>query len=270
MQFCTITHSGIFFTDIGFPNKSETEGRILNQVELEYYISASPNSQIIVDGHAYTPFPGTVLCTTPGQRRSSRFPFRCYYLKLEFPPDSPYLAQLRTAPDFYTLIDSAHYAVLFESLIHHLADGKVDAADLINARLLELFYCLQQDAPHNCTAVLQTDPQRRQVILAATAYIREHYAQHITLADLAAAAGYSPNYFHHIFTLVMGITPAHYLLEERIRQAKLLLLQPDLPLSNVAYDCGFSSQSHFTHQFRKMTGITPAQYRRQYMGAYEG
>lgn len=213
--------------------------------------------------------PGTLLCTKPGQHRSSRFPFRCYYLKLDFANDSPYLKQLMETPDFYSLIDSAKYAHLFESLIHHLADGMPYTSDLIHARLLELFYRLQQDAPHNRTAIIESGHQHKQLILAATNYIRENFARHITLADLAKAVGYSPNYFHHVFTTVMGITPAQYLLEERIRHAKQKLLLPNLSISTIAYTCGFSSQSHFTQQFRETVGLTPAKYRRQNFGDYE-
>lgn len=269
MDICTIKAFGVFYTDVEFPDGGQTGGRRVERVELEYYISSAPDSLVTVDHQSYMPSPGTLLCTKPGQHRSSRFPFRCYYLKLDFAPDSPYLKQLREAPDFYSLIDSAKYARLFESLIHHLADGMPPSSDLVHARLLELFYCLQQDAPHNRTSVIEIGHQRKQLILAATTYIREHYAHRVTLADLAAAAGYSPNYFHHVFTAAMGVTPTQYLLDERIRQAKRLLLHPDLPLSTVAYTCGFSSQSHFTQQFRQAVGLTPAKYRRQGFGDYE-
>ena len=67
----------------------------------------------------------------------------------------------------------------------------------------------------------------------------------------------------------MGITPAQYLLEERIRHAKQKLLLPNLSISTIAYTCGFSSQSHFTQQFRETVGLTPAKYRRQNFGDYE-
>ncbi|MBQ8310101.1 MAG: helix-turn-helix transcriptional regulator, partial [Clostridia bacterium] len=59
-----------------------------------------------------------------------------------------------------------------------------------------------------------------------------------------------------------------YLLDVRIRQAKYLLAQSGKSLSEIAYECGFSSQAYFTEQFKRETYTTPGQYRKRCMERY--
>lgn len=267
MQICKITGYGLWDSAVKRPDLSVTKPRILKRYELEYYLSASDDAKITIDGREYVPMPGTLFFGKPGQCRSSVLGFRCLCLHVLFPEDSPYPAALADAPDFYQIIDSDRYASIFESLILHLnGDRSAPFSDLINARLLEIVYLLQRDAQTNRNCPAFFDRSRSRFIPQTVEFIRENYASRLTLADLAAVAGYSPNYFHHVFTTVMGRTPQQYLLEERIRAAKRLLVQGELPLSEIAYACGFSSQSHFCQQFKQITHTTPMQYRKLNMG----
>lgn len=87
------------------------------------------------------------------------------------------------------------------------------------------------------------------------------YMQDLTLDQLAGAAGLSRFYFLRAFRREVGVTPHAYLTGRRIAAAKLLL-DGELPLSEVALACGFYDQSHFTRSFKGCTGVTPGQYRR--------
>jgi AraC family transcriptional regulator len=92
-------------------------------------------------------------------------------------------------------------------------------------------------------------------------YINAHFEQDITLADLAEIAGMSQCYFASLFKQSMGITPWQYVMQQRVERAKILLRQQDYSIAQIALQCGFNSQSHFTQQFRKLAGVTPKQYR---------
>ena len=59
----------------------------------------------------------------------------------------------------------------------------------------------------------------------------------------------------------MGVAPHYFMTRRRIERAKELLLHSDQPLAEIALAVGFSSQAHFTDQFRKMTGSTPLRFR---------
>ena len=267
MRLCRLTGYGVFDMGIVFPGVKKTNDRRVEEYEIEYFISTTGKS--IVNGREYEISPGTVLCAKPGQIRSSMNGFRCYYLHLAFPEDSPYKAMLDRTPDFYQIIDGAAYGRVFESLISHiLAEGYFEESDFINARLLELFYYLSKDAQKNENCPSSFDKNRNRFIPEAVEFIRENYGRHLTLEDMARVAGYSPNYFHHVFSSVMGKTPQQYLLEERIRRAKLLLAESEKTISEIAYECGFASQSHFSMRFRRVEYCTPGEYRQRSIERY--
>lgn len=95
----------------------------------------------------------------------------------------------------------------------------------------------------------------------AIAYIYEHLDQNIQLADLASVVGMSLHYFCRSFKQSVGISPYQYVIQQRLERAKLLLKQRDLAISEIALQCGFANQDHFTKTFRQIVGMTPKAYR---------
>lgn len=83
----------------------------------------------------------------------------------------------------------------------------------------------------------------------------------IGLTDLAAATDLAPQRFARSFKLATGFTPHQYLIERRIQRAQALLVRTDEPIAEIAYACGFSSQSHMTSLFTKRLGFTPGRVR---------
>ena len=85
----------------------------------------------------------------------------------------------------------------------------------------------------------------------------------IHVADLAARADLSGAHFARAFKSTTGVTPRMFVEQRRVARAKWLLEgKPPTPLSAIALDCGFPSQSQFTVAFRRQTGVTPGRYRR--------
>ena len=68
-------------------------------------------------------------------------------------------------------------------------------------------------------------------------------------------------YFCRMFSASTGISPYQYVLKQRVAKTKDLLKNSKLPLADIAYECGFSSQSQMTQHFRKQVGVTPKVYR---------
>ena len=96
--------------------------------------------------------------------------------------------------------------------------------------------------------------------------VADHVAANIdaplSLAELAAAAGLSWMYFAAQFRQATGITPHDYLLRRRIEHAMTAMESLSSPLVEIALTVGFQSQSHFTTVFKRLTGETPAAWRR--------
>ena len=88
-----------------------------------------------------------------------------------------------------------------------------------------------------------------------------HYAEPLTLAQLAETAGLSPSYFSALFVKVMGVSLREYINHVRVEEAKRLLTATDYPLSQIAVSVGFSDQSYFSKVFKQITGISPNRYR---------
>jgi AraC family transcriptional regulator len=91
-------------------------------------------------------------------------------------------------------------------------------------------------------------------------YIRTNLASNIGLAELADQVNLSPHYFSMLFKHALGVPPHHYVLQERIHEAQRQLAVGQMSISELAFNLGFSDQSHFSRAFRKMTGTTPKQY----------
>jgi len=92
-------------------------------------------------------------------------------------------------------------------------------------------------------------------------YIHIHLERDLSLAEIASVVNISPTYFASLFKRAMGISPHQYVIQQRVEQAKFMLLKTDLAIVDIASKVGFSSQSHLTQQFKRLTGMTPKQVR---------
>jgi AraC family transcriptional regulator len=93
-------------------------------------------------------------------------------------------------------------------------------------------------------------------------YIHAHLDQKFSVADLATCLHLSVSHFEYLFRATTHRPPYRYVLERRLERARLLLAHSRLSVAEVAHQCGFSSQSHFTAQFTRQIGISPARFAR--------
>ena len=98
-------------------------------------------------------------------------------------------------------------------------------------------------------------------IREALSTMAERYAQPLTLLMVAEQVGLSPNYFSTLFQQVVGVSFREQLCRIRVEESKRLLTGTDYPLSAIALAMGFTDQSYFCKVFKRITGITPSQYR---------
>jgi AraC-like DNA-binding protein len=122
-----------------------------------------------------------------------------------------------------------------------------------------LYFLIEQLIADYTQPTAEIPPQSGREILAACEYMERHYAENVTLADLAAASGLNKYALLRSFTIQKGITPYQYLSTIRINHAKRLL-EAGVPPVDAAIQSGFADQSHFTRFFKTFIGLTPKLY----------
>lgn len=95
----------------------------------------------------------------------------------------------------------------------------------------------------------------------AVAYLRRHYHGTVTLGDVASLCDMSKSHFSRTFKAENGMTFQEFLTCERIERAKTLLLQSDLPITEIALRVGFREPGNFSRAFQRCIGIQPSRYR---------
>jgi AraC-like DNA-binding protein/ligand-binding sensor protein len=109
--------------------------------------------------------------------------------------------------------------------------------------------------------VVQEEEAESPLVRRARAYILANQADPIDLAKVARAMHVSTFYFCKLFKKATGLTFTEYLSRVRVEKAKHLLLNPHLRISEIAYDVGFQSLTHFNRVFRQVVGQSPSEYR---------
>lgn len=99
-------------------------------------------------------------------------------------------------------------------------------------------------------------------LTASLSYIREHFTEEIDKEALAAMDGLGSSRYHALFRRLMGCTPAGYITSLRMSKARELLIDPDLPIGEVAARCGYADPLYFSRVFRRELGVSPSAYRR--------
>lgn len=96
----------------------------------------------------------------------------------------------------------------------------------------------------------------------ATDYLMQRLDGQISLLELANYCGLSRSHFSRSFKRTTGRAPHQWLSEKRLERAKELLVRTSLPLAEIAIQCGYADQSHFSRAFSARNAITPSQFRR--------
>ena len=107
-----------------------------------------------------------------------------------------------------------------------------------------------------------TSAESGSAVEQARQYINAHYAEELSVEVLAAQCNVSASYLHKLFAEKLGQSPHEVLVNCRIAAAKGLLMNSDRPLSEIAVSCGFNSQAYFSDCFKRRTGMSPGQFRR--------
>ena len=230
--------------------------------ELEFYTEDHPGGTV-TDGVFRAARKGYYSLYRPGQTQRLVSPYRCYYLNIS--TQDPVLCDF-----FDNLPDTGPVWKMDEVILQidrmRLTEDKNSLSGRLRlqacaARVLSLLSDQPVCREEKATFIHREDLQR------ADRYIREHLAEELPLKKLAQISNLDPTYFHKLYTRIYGKTPAQRILSRRITAAQMALEEGNLSVSEIAQQCGFSSQTYFAAKFREITGRTPTQYRREKQSA---
>jgi AraC family transcriptional regulator len=103
----------------------------------------------------------------------------------------------------------------------------------------------------------------KQLMNLVVNHIHQHINGDLSLHTLAKIASFSPFHFHRMFKAMMGETVNDYVKRIRVQKAATKLLYSNLPVTEIAFDCGFSSVSTLSRAFKQHYGVSPSAYRRK-------
>lgn len=128
-----------------------------------------------------------------------------------------------------------------------------------------LFECLKGFQSSFIEALIEErDNDALRPIRQSKQYIQNHYHEQITLEEVSSAVGLSAGYFSALFKKETGEGFAKYLINVRIEQAKIMLRETNLQVTEICRRVGYNDQKHFVSTFEKSAGVKPGTYRKLY------
>lgn len=154
---------------------------------------------------------------------------------------------------------------------HALEKAYLDSPVLGRAQYDAMVRLLEVFAQHLALAAeqiaTQQDHSEPPLVTKAREFIEQHQGEEIALADVARAVHASTFHFCKTFKKATGFTFTQYVSLVRVAKAKHELANPQKRISEIAYEVGFQSLTHFNRIFRKITGQNPSEYREQVLKA---
>lgn len=138
------------------------------------------------------------------------------------------------------------------------------AIQRFQAGLVDLLLLIGELCSQPLKAIPTFPSSKEQHVQAVITFLESHYGEDITLEDVQAQLHLSKYYLAKTFKEVTGMTIFQYLMHRRIYEAKLLLIEQEISITEIGYDVGFKHPSHFSRAFKTHTGLTAEQYRRQH------
>jgi len=105
---------------------------------------------------------------------------------------------------------------------------------------------------------------RKQIYMDIIDYIQTNINRNLRISEIADVFGYNPKYLSHLFAEIRGIPLKQYILNQKIDAANFMLSDNDKAVTEIASELGFSDVHNFARAYKKITGLTPSEYRNAY------
>lgn len=156
-----------------------------------------------------------------------------------------------------------YFLITYNKDLHHIAKELNDALD--EAKDIEALEELGEliITAYSDTLLEKINYSENDIINNAVKIINRDYIAGVTLEEISKELHISKNYLCSLFKKYTGVSFSKYINTLKTNMAKKLLTENKKSLEYISYECGFSSQAHFTLTFKKYTGLTPGEYRKK-------
>ncbi len=257
--------AGIFNASLAYKSRMITPNRKTTMFEIELPIMDGGISYINDTSRPISK--DTVICAKPGQIRHTKLPFKCYFVHI-IAKEGRLYDILSALPDYIELSDREKILETFAALCESVDSGTSREEILSQSLLLGLIYELDKSAAATKNAY-RPKSSNQKVIEETVQYIKDNISGELTLELLSERVNFSKVYFHKLFRASCGKNLREYIEEQRIKAAIELLTSTDKTLTQIAYECGFSSQSYFSYAFKRRMGKAPREYAKDIFKEYE-
>jgi AraC-like DNA-binding protein len=232
----------------------------------ELYLCAVVDGGGVLDcqGSSYSTPPGTLVLLPSGEVHANRkreCSFHCMFI--EFPALQKAVEQFteQLVPGIHFRPELIYNDKTMKSFLRlHRALESRGSRLRRDSALLSFFHRL---VDRHSSAIIPPfrDGNEDFAVERTKQFLDEHYAEQVSLADLARLTRLSPYYLHRSFCRKVGMPPHAYQVQVRVSRARSFL-RLGRSISDAASAAGFVDQSHFTRHFKKLTGVTPGRYLR--------
>ena len=216
----------------------------------------------ICRGKSYQAFPGDLMLLNADEAHSSKSigtEYRVFHIHPEALSRIAAEVSGRNLPPPYfsdpVVTDPSLYRVLL--LLHLKLEQKDSPLEQESELLSTMGLLLNRHSKfHSTFSPVRKEPDRLKLVLD---YLKSHYTDNVSLSRLASIADLSPFYLLRIFHERIGVPPHEYQTQLRVTHAKRLICK-GFPISQAALQAGFFDQSHFSRNFKRITGVSPGRY----------
>jgi AraC-like DNA-binding protein len=212
-------------------------------------------------GSSYTAIPGDLLLLNAGEAHSNRS-VCVEYKSIQIHPGSfirlsPSVSKNDRKPFFTDPV--VKDPELFQSFLNLYSTLQGNVSPLEQEfELASAIEILLRD-PNIGSLDVSVQPVEPSSITKVRNHLREHYSENVSLSRLASIADLSPFHLVRVFNDQIGVPPHEYQTQLRITNAQRLM-RAGYSISEAAIETGFFDQSHFTRNFKRITGLTPGTY----------
>jgi len=184
-------------------------------------------------------------------------PVNFYDSENHIPTDKCHIEDSHFLNSFLLLENDMNFKNIFSEITEEFSSQQIYHKEICNSKLKNLLVELHR------TNINKSD-NSSDAVNKIINYLKENFRKEIKNNELSNLAGYHEYYLNRIFIKRTGTSMHKYILNLRINESKQLLVNTNMPISDIAFEVGFNSNTHFVTYFKKETSLTPFKYRRNF------